>query len=156
MKILSWRDGTCVYACDAETKREAIERAVRDAVNLSEADLSEANLSWANLRWANLSEADLSGANLRGANLREANLSGAKYVDKPLLAIHQLSGIGSERRATVSIVLPDEILIQCGCFHGTMEKFEQRIESVHADNERHLREYRAATMCLKIWADLAR
>lgn len=60
----------------------AIQWAVKNKVNLSDANLSDAYLRGANLSGANLSGANLRGAYLRGANLsdanlRDANLSGA-------------------------------------------------------------------------------
>ncbi|MGC4033635.1 MAG: pentapeptide repeat-containing protein [Tepidisphaeraceae bacterium] len=79
--------GEVLFAADTDTLEEAVELAVKQGANLSDANLGGANLSGANLRGANLSGANLrganlsganlSGANLRGANLRGANLSGA-------------------------------------------------------------------------------
>ena len=74
--------GAEIYSSEKEKIKEALEEAVKNGANLSEADLSWADLSWAdlsgsNLRGANLSWADLSGSNLRGANLSGADLSGA-------------------------------------------------------------------------------
>ena len=63
---------------EAESFKEAVEKAVEEKT-----DLRSANLSYANLRSANLSGAELKYANLSGANLRSANLSGAelKYAN---------------------------------------------------------------------------
>jgi uncharacterized protein YjbI with pentapeptide repeats len=76
-----------LYACKAETLREAVIEAVAihadlygadlRGANLYGADLYGADLRGANLRGANLRGADLYGANLRGANLRGADLYGA-------------------------------------------------------------------------------
>ena len=73
---------------EAESFKEAVEKAVEEktdlrSANLEEANLGGANLSYANLRSANLSGAELKYANLSGANLRSANLSGAelKYAN---------------------------------------------------------------------------
>lgn len=49
---------------EAETIREAVEKAVANGMNLRYADLSGADLSGADLRYLNLSGADLSGATL--------------------------------------------------------------------------------------------
>jgi len=67
------------------TIKYAVEQAVRERVDLSEANLHKADLSGANLRGANLRRANLSGANLRetdlyGVNLYGANLRGAKNI----------------------------------------------------------------------------
>ena len=58
--------------------RAAIEIAVKDRANLTDADLTGANLTDADLTGANLTRADLTGANLTDANLTGAVLTGAK------------------------------------------------------------------------------
>jgi uncharacterized protein YjbI with pentapeptide repeats len=63
-----------LYACKAETLREAVIEAV--AIH--------ADLYGADLRGANLYGADLYGADLRGANLYGANLDGEKLVITPI------------------------------------------------------------------------
>ena len=65
------------YESEDNTTKKAVEEAIKQRANLSEADLSEANLSRAYLSGANLSRAYLSGADLSGANLSEADLSEA-------------------------------------------------------------------------------
>ena len=66
-----------IYACEAETLKDAVEKAVKDNANLMDANLRNANLMDANLWNANLSNADL-----WNANLSNADLSGAKnYYD---------------------------------------------------------------------------
>lgn len=63
---------------------QVIETAVREGVDLSEADLRAANLAYADLRGAMMNGADVSscnftGADLRGADLRNAKLRNAKF-----------------------------------------------------------------------------
>jgi pentapeptide repeat protein len=77
IEILNRYTNAVIFAIDADSKRAAVEAAVR-----SRADLSWADLSWADLSGANLSWADLSGADLSGANLSGANLSGAEGLNK--------------------------------------------------------------------------
>ena len=60
---------------EAESFKEAVEKAVEEKTDLRSANLEEANLGGANLSYANLEEANLKGANLKGANLSYANLS---------------------------------------------------------------------------------
>ena len=55
-----------IYSCEAETIKEAVEKAVKVGANLG-----GANLRGAYLRGAYLGDANLGGANLRDANLRE-------------------------------------------------------------------------------------
>ena len=83
-----------IYSCEAETIKEAVEKAVNEKASLAyanlsftslfNANLSEANLSEANLFNANLSEANLFNANLFNANLSEANLSEANLFNANL------------------------------------------------------------------------
>jgi len=68
-----------IFSCEAETIKEAVEKAVDEEADLSKANLSKANLSWADLSWADLSWADLSEADLSEANLSKANLSNTYY-----------------------------------------------------------------------------
>ncbi len=76
---------------EAESFKEAVEKAVEEktdlrSANLEEANLGGANLSYANLSYANLSGAELKYANLSGANLKGVDLSGANldYSSWPL------------------------------------------------------------------------
>jgi uncharacterized protein YjbI with pentapeptide repeats len=179
--IKSRFDGRTLYECEADSLLLALQQAAKLGANLSGAYLSGAYLSGADLLGADLSGADLSGANLSGAylshadlsgaNLSGANLSGAylpraylpradlryaKIDGKPILRIIQCSGIGSERRCTVAIVLADSIDIRCGCFHGTLPEFAAKIEASHADNPQYLAEYRAAVAWIQSCADACR
>jgi hypothetical protein len=83
-----------LFECEANTLKEAVEKAVKAKINLGgaylrEADLGGAYLRGADLRGANLwgadlRGADLRGADLRGADLREANLWGANLREADL------------------------------------------------------------------------
>ena len=91
IEIKSWFSGDVLfeYESDNATMKKAVEAAVDDNANLSNADLrgadlSDANLSGADLSDANLSNADLSDANLSGADLSDANLSNANLSDANL------------------------------------------------------------------------
>jgi NTP pyrophosphatase (non-canonical NTP hydrolase) len=89
IEIKSRLSGKVLFSVEAETIREAVEKAVLEGANLSGANLACANLSGANLSGANLACANLSGANLAcanlsGANLRGANLRGANLEDADL------------------------------------------------------------------------
>lgn len=87
IEIKHWGTDLVFFACEADSLKDAVCKAVQSGVslykaNLREADLREADLYEANLYKADLYEADLYEANLyeanlRGANLRGANLSGA-------------------------------------------------------------------------------
>ena len=127
--------------------------------NLSEANLSGANLSGANLFGANLLEAKLFGANLSGAKLSGANLSGAnlfganlsgagseKLIIKDFISI---TGIGSSNRQTLFFKTYECVMIQCGCFYGSLEQFEKQVKETHKGNK-HEKEYLKAIELIKI------
>jgi hypothetical protein len=81
--------GKAALEIEAESKKDAVLKALKDGADLSGADLSGADLSGADLRGANLrgadlSGADLSGADLSGADLRGANLRGADLSEANL------------------------------------------------------------------------
>ena len=97
---------------------------------------------------ADLREADLRGANLRGADLREADLSGAdlRGADLPHKIV-SVSCIGSSKRMTTFDTKNN--IVWCGCFKGTIEEFEKRVEETHKSNAEHLKDYRAAIAFFK-------
>ena len=86
IEIKSWFSGDVLfeYESDNATMKKAVEAAVDDNANLSNADLRGADLSDANLSGADLSDANLSNANLSDANLSDANLSNANLSDANL------------------------------------------------------------------------
>jgi uncharacterized protein YjbI with pentapeptide repeats len=82
--------GRILYECEAESIKEAVEKAVKEGVslykailigenlkgiNLSGACLIESSLIWSNLEEANLENSNLEGADFQGANLKGANLN---------------------------------------------------------------------------------
>jgi hypothetical protein len=100
-EIKYYTTGEVIYSTEAESLREAVEKAVRSNVSLQGADLRGADLRGADLREANLRRADLRSANLRGAylqgahlqyaDLRSANLRGA-YLQGAHLQYADLQG----------------------------------------------------------------
>ena len=91
-----------IFSCEAETLREAVEKAVAEGVSLEGADLFEADLSGAglvkaklhgaNLAYANLEGATIWDADLSAASLFRANLTGAKLVGADLF-LADLDGV---------------------------------------------------------------
>jgi hypothetical protein len=76
-EIKYYTTGEVIYSTEAESLREAVEKAVRSNVSLQGAYLRHADLRGANLQGANLQRAYLLGADLQGADLRGADLLGA-------------------------------------------------------------------------------
>ncbi|MHB8483711.1 MAG: pentapeptide repeat-containing protein [Nitrospiria bacterium] len=105
------------------------------SANLRSADLRSADLSSADLRYANLSYADLRSADLRSADLSSANLRSAS-TDKRYI---QISCVGSAKRMTTYCFEDDKIW--CGCFEGTLDKFEEQVRETHDTNPQYLKEY---------------
>ena len=91
----------------------------RELYKVQTLDLSGANLRWANLSGANLRWANLSGANLSGADLRWAN------------SIYTFNKEGG--RVCYAVVHPKGLMIQAGCFWGTLDEFEAKANQTHTD-----------------------
>ena len=125
-KIKSRFDDLVLYECEADTILEALQKGIA------------------------------AKADLRSANLHSADLRSAKYDGKLILNIIQVSGIGSENRSTVAIILADEIQIQCGCFAGTLTEFTAKIKETHTNNPRYLAEYLAAVSWIEACATASR
>ena len=66
-----------LFECEAESTREAVEKAIKEGADLRGADLRGAGLQGAGLQGAGLQGAGLRGADLRGAYLQGAGLQGA-------------------------------------------------------------------------------
>ena len=81
--------GNVLWSGEAESLRDAVEKAVAARADLAGANLAGANLAGADLAgayldFANLARVNLYGANLDGADLAGANLAGADLADANL------------------------------------------------------------------------
>ncbi len=132
-----------------------------DGANLAGANLARANLAGANLARANLAGAYLAGANLAGANLDVANLDGANLAGANLdganldgeRPVFQIGPIGSRSAYIVAYMTDKGVILQTGCFTGTVAEFEAKLQAEHGDNK-HAQEYRAALMLINKHAEL--
>ena len=102
-----------------------------------------ADLRYADLRSADLNYADLGSANLSSANLNSANLNSA-ISD---LRFISLSSLGSKKRMTTYCF--DSDTVWCGCFNGTLEEFEKKVNETHKINKQYLKEYLGAINYIK-------
>lgn len=120
MEILNLYRNACLWSGDAETMREAVEKAVKEG-----ADLRDANLE---------------GANLRGANIGGANIGGAK-----ISRILQIGPIGLRNACLVVWCMADgSRRYSTGCqVQISEEAFLARVSESHGENE-HAHAYRAA------------
>ena len=138
----------------ASLSRADLSRADLSYANLSLADLSGANLSGANLYGANLYGANLYGANLCGANLYGANLCGAKLkngelIDKSTRPFFSVYPLGADARTLMSFSTDKGIILQAGCFHGTIAEFKKALKKKHGEND-IATEYLAAVKLCKL------
>ena len=120
------RDFTNKDLCGANLRKANLNWA-----NLCKADLSGANLNGADLCGADLCGADLRGADLNGANLRGADLNGADLNGaKNIYFFNKKDG-----RACYAIANGDLLMIQAGCFWGTLDEFERAALDRYGDDE---------------------
>ena len=113
--------------------------------SLRGASLGGASLDGAFLDGASLGGAFLRGASLGGAFLDGASLGGAFLRDKenPIESIKQIGNIGSRGGFTIAFKCKKSIEINCGCFWGTIEEFEEAVKEKHAGTK-YETEYMAA------------
>ena len=84
IKILNRWTNEVLWEGEAESLRDAVEKAVDTDANLTGAKLTGADLAGAKLTDADLTDADLADANLAGAKLTRAKLTRAKLTDANL------------------------------------------------------------------------
>ena len=98
-----------------------------------------------------LEKANLSGADLSGVNLVGANLSGFLLVgDRP---IFQIGPIGSRCDYLTGYLTDNGVMIQAGCFFGTLNEFNDKLSETHGNNI-HGAEYRAAIELIRVHAEM--
>ena len=119
-----------------------------DRASLYGASLIGASLDRASLIGASLDRASLNGASLDRASLIGASLDGASLIgaslDKRYISITR---IGSSNRMTTYCF--DDDVIWCGCFKGTLQEFENKVNETHKDNELYLKQYLGAINYIK-------
>lgn len=65
-----------------------------------------------------------------------------------------IKGAGSQARTTTFFKCEDGFIkVNCGCFNGTLEQFEEKVKETHRDNK-YAKEYLAAIELVKIHFDL--
>ena len=137
--------------------------------NLNKAVLTEASLKGASLKRVSLFRTDMSCAYLRGANLQRASLVqtllyNAEFYGTSLRTaligvgltgakdILSLGPIGSRGDITYAVNHPGAIMIQCGCFWGTLEEWEAQCRRVHRGTV-HAEAYAAAAAFIRAYAN---
>ena len=151
------------FSKENNTIKDTVEEAVKNKISLNGASLDRASLNGASLYGASLdraslNNASLNGASLDGASLNRASLYGASLdraslnnasligasLDKRYISITR---IGSSNRMTTYCF--DDDVIWCGCFKGTLQEFENKVNETHKDNELYLKQYLGAINYIK-------
>ena len=155
---LLWADLTGANLTEADLRQADLRRANLCRANLCRADLIGANLIGADLRRANLCRAnlcradlcraDLRRANLIGANLREADLRYANFTEASGLSVLCVQVNTSSENRRIAYI-PSLNIVTAGCFQGTFEEFEKRVEEEHKYNPFVLSRYRRVIAFLK-------
>ena len=119
------------FDSDADLRYADLRYADLCGADLCGADLRDANLRGADLCYANLRDANLRGADLCYANLRDAKLrpiDDKEVIIKDFMSVY---GLGSQNRQTLIFDTNIGLVLQCGCFYGTEEKFEDKVKGTH-------------------------
>jgi hypothetical protein len=59
-----------------------------------------------------------------------------------------MAGVGRENRGVIAWNTVDGILIECGCFKGTLVEFRAQVDQTHAEGSKHNLIYQGfANMC---------
>ena len=114
--------------------RAALEKATQAKVNLSYSDLSGSDLSGS----------DLSYSDLSGAIVRHQKLIGAR-------PFFHIGPIGSRCAQFVSYITEAGLLLNAGCFWGTVDEFRAKLADEHGDND-HAKEYEMALLMIEAHA----
>ena len=120
--------------------------------DLGGANLYGADLGGADLGGANLYDADLGGADLGGANLGGADLGEWGKLKSPS-DVMVVGCIGSRNGNTTIYHTDKGVFVQCGCFRGTLDKFEKEVKETHQGNK-HERDYLALIQFAKVKFEL--
>lgn len=126
-----------------------LEGALLDGANLIETSLRGASLKEASLFRTDMTYADLRGANLQKAHLVQTLLYNAEFYGTTLRAsltgvgligakdILAIGPIGSRGDITYAVNHSESIMIQCGCFWGTLEEWEDKCRRVYKGSTHH-------------------
>ena len=76
-------------------------------------------------------------------NLRFENIS--EQIDRVI----KIGRIGSRKGCTYFFKTLSQIYVRCGCFFGTIEKFEAQVNETHKYNDKYRKEYLEAIKYIK-------
>lgn len=129
IQTINFRSGRDPLRIEAETLKEAVEKAERNRI-----DLSDSELIGINLRGSDLSDSDLSGSDLANAVLAPRAIDGAKRDGKIIRKVVTVGPLGrSERMTNLLIYIDGSVEIICGCFSGDLCAFRAKVKETHGD-----------------------
>ena len=97
---------------------------------------------------ADLYEANLAGMNLAGTNLAGTNLRYVDFAEAIGLSVLSVQINTSCENRRIAYI-PSLDIVTAGCFQGTFEEFEKRVEEEHKNDPFVLSRYRRVIAFLK-------
>ena len=145
IQTITFLDGREPLKIEAETIKEAVEKAVKNGVSLDGASLNGASLDgasldgaslkWASLNGASLDEASLNGASLGNAIFSHHSISSAKRDGRIIRKVLTIGPLGSVGRMTNLLIYTDSsVEIVCGCFSGDLAAFRAKVRETHGES----------------------
>ena len=153
---------------EVDLRNECLESAdLRNAhmlgANLTGTKLCTTVLDYADFSYAKFDKADLRSASLWCTNLQNAQLTGAYVWDtlfydtvaligeRPYCVV---SNMGSCERSNTLWLTSSGPIVQTGCFRGTLDEFETKIQERHAEYSEHNADYLALLAFFKAHATI--
>lgn len=70
-------------------------------------------------------------------------------IEEQVDRVIKIDRIGSRSACTYFFKTLSQIYVRCGCFFGTIEKFEEKVNETHKDNDKYRQEYLEAIKYIK-------
>lgn len=70
-------------------------------------------------------------------------------IKEQIIRVIKIDRIGSRQGCTYFFKTLSQIYVRCGCFFGTIEKFEAEVNETHKDNDKYRQEYLEAIKYIK-------
>lgn len=153
---LSYANLRFVNLSGVDLRYADLEGAKLEGAKLKDANLECSDLEGSDLKFVNLGGTDFSFSNLRSADLEGADLEGADFY---LTNLYKAKGdfvgvenIGSRNDTTHYFYKINRV--NCGCFDGTIEEFEEKVKNTYKSDDKEYKQYMIAIRTLKELAEL--
>ena len=70
-------------------------------------------------------------------------------IEEQVDRVIKIDRIGSRSACTYFFKTLSQIYVRCGCFFGTIEKFEEKVNETYKDNNKYRQEYLEAIKYIK-------